>query len=457
VKPPPKRGNSNLQRNSIAAAAGGLAASQYVAAAVGFVTITVAARLLGPADYGTAALVIAYPSLVWSFVAFKPVSVLTRFLTLFRANGQQMEAIRICKLGYAVDLSTAMIAALVVALSGHWVAGAVYHRGDLGWLIVAYALSLPLSSLAGTSFAILTSWQRFGWLGGLQLCDRVVALFFVVVALQLGFGLPGMVIATAAAHALSGLLAAGVAVYAMHRSGVRGWWHAPLRMTSEFRNELSRLFAWNYLTVTLGGLVSEVPIMLLGRFRGPEEAGFYRLAFSAVTMASYAESALGRVVYPLLCARAATGGRGRDLVTTLVRWTLVGGVPLFASFLGGALLLPVVIPAVLGTSYQPMVLGCQLMMIGVAITGLCFWLQASYYASARFGFWAKMFAGYAAVVVVAAWFTVAHSGFLALAGVMSLLKVAFTVTMAALVLKLDSPTAGGIGRVKMRAAPVEGN
>ena len=30
--------------------------------------------------------------------------------------------------------------------------------------------------------------------------------------------------------------------------------------------------------VTLSGLLTQVPLMLLGKFRGPEEAGFYRLA-----------------------------------------------------------------------------------------------------------------------------------------------------------------------------------
>jgi hypothetical protein len=61
-----------------------LAGSQYVAAAVGLVTSVVSARLLGPKDFGLAAVVMSYPMLLGSLVAVKSGSVTTRYIARFR-------------------------------------------------------------------------------------------------------------------------------------------------------------------------------------------------------------------------------------------------------------------------------------------------------------------------------------------------------------------------------------
>src|SRR3989344_3141010 len=92
-----------LAYHPIVNSAATFAVSQYTAAGLGFFATVVAARILGPIDYGVAALVMAYPLLIWSFVGIKSVSVTTRYISSFRAAGRNEEIRSICKLGYGLD------------------------------------------------------------------------------------------------------------------------------------------------------------------------------------------------------------------------------------------------------------------------------------------------------------------------------------------------------------------
>ncbi len=152
--------------------AGQLAGSQYIAAAIGLLTNVIAARMLGPSDYGVTALVMAYPTLLWSFVGIKSVSVTTRYIASFRAAEKNDELESICKIGFSLDFLVALVAFVLVGVTGWWVASSIYNMPQLSWLMVGYAASFPFYSLTGTSLAILSSWQRFRWLAVFQVIEH---------------------------------------------------------------------------------------------------------------------------------------------------------------------------------------------------------------------------------------------------------------------------------------------
>jgi O-antigen/teichoic acid export membrane protein len=95
-----------------------LATSQYLAAIIGFLPNIIAARILGPSDYGTAALIMAYPALLWSFAAVKSISITTRYLASFQTSQQRNDTESICKLGYSLDFCAAVVAFLLVSSTG---------------------------------------------------------------------------------------------------------------------------------------------------------------------------------------------------------------------------------------------------------------------------------------------------------------------------------------------------
>lgn len=413
--------------------AGLLTGGQYLAATLGFLTSLAEARLLGSAGYGTAAIIIAYPTLLWSFAAIKSGSVTTRYIASFRAAGRNGEILSICKLGYAFDFALAVGSFALVALTGWWIAGDVYERPEIFWLMVAYSASYPLCSLSGTSAAVLSSWGHFRWLAVLQILDKLVTLALVGVALLAGFGVAGMVIANAAGQALNGVVMTVIATRMLRRDNVGSWWRASFKNVAPLRAELSSFFGWNYLLVTLNGLVSQAPLLILGRLRGAEEAGFYRLALSLMSVSTYPENSLSRIAYPVLSAR---WGREeeRSLKETLRKWTWKGGIPIALLVALAVPFLPVMVPLAFGSSYGSMVTGVQLMLLGVAVGALFFWLSAFYYASGKIALWAKAYGVYTASFLGLAWLCIREWGFFGVAGLIAVGKPAFAVTMAVVVL-----------------------
>jgi O-antigen/teichoic acid export membrane protein len=213
--------------------------------------------------------------------------------------------------------------------------------------------------------------------------------------------------------------------------GLGTWWKASLKPVVSLKRELMGFFGWNYLSVTLSSLMGQLPVMLLGRFRGPEEAGFYRIATSIVTVSSYLQNALGRVAYPILSARWSIEER-ENLRNSLKRWTLYAGLPAGMSLILMIPLLPFLVILLFGSNYQPIITGAQVMMLSAAISTIFFWLSPFYYASGRISLWVKGYTLQAGLLTGLGWFIIQHWGFMGLAWLTASGQVLFTVLMLAL-------------------------
>jgi glycosyltransferase involved in cell wall biosynthesis/O-antigen/teichoic acid export membrane protein len=417
-------------RHRLAEGASLLAVSQYIAAALNMVTSVLMARLLGPTDYGLAALAVAYPALLWSFVSVKSMSVITRYVAIFRARRDPEKLKGIIKLGYSLDFFVSLFALVLVAISSEWVSKNFYRQPQLAWLMVIYAGSFPLFSLIGTSWAILSSWERFRLLAIFEVLHAFFKLILSAGLIMVGLGMAGAVIGMGLAQAGAGLIMMAAATDLLIREDLRAWWKESLKSVVPLKRELMGFFGWNYLLVTLSGLVVQVPMMLLGRFRGPEEAGFYRIALSVGTVGSYLEASLGRVIYPTLSGRWSLESEEK-LIRALKGWTLKIGLPISGILILTTIFFPWLLPLLYGHSYRAAVLGVQVIMLGVAISVAFFWLNSFYYASKRVHLWVVGYAIYAILVIGLGWFIVRPWGFMGLSGLMTAGKVLFTLSMFA--------------------------
>jgi len=148
-----------------------LAGAQYVAAIVGLVTSIVSARVLGPKDFGLSAVILSYPMLMGSLVALKTGSITTRYISRLREGRQGDMLGSICLLGYGLDFLVSVLALLLTAVTASWVAESFFSLPEAAPLMIAFAACFPLWSLYGTCSAILISFQRFRWIGALQILD----------------------------------------------------------------------------------------------------------------------------------------------------------------------------------------------------------------------------------------------------------------------------------------------
>jgi O-antigen/teichoic acid export membrane protein len=408
-----------------------LAISQYISAALNMVTNILMARLLGPTDYGLVALAVAYPTVLWSFVSVKSISVITRYVAIFRARREPEKLKGLVKLGYSLDFFVSLIGLTLVAISSWWVSERFYRQPHLAWLMVVYAGSFPLFSLTGNSWAVLSSWERFRLLAIFEVLQPFLKLCLTVGFIAAGLGVSGVVIGMGLAQASIGIIMMIATTDLLLCEGFGAWWKASLKPVVSLKRELIGFLGWNYLLVTLSGLVVQLPVMLLGRLRGPEEAGFYRIALNIATVGSYLETSLGRVTYPSLSAWWSSEGEER-IVRTLKGWTLKVGLPISATIVLVTILFPWLLPLLFGHDYRPAVPGVQVIMLGIAISAIFFWLNSFYYASKRINLWVSGYALYTILVIGLGWFVIKQWGFLGLSCLMTVGKVLFTLSMFAL-------------------------
>ena len=419
-----------MLRQSAVRHVGILTIAQYLATGLGVLTTVIAARILGPEGYGQAALILAFPSLLRSVGSFKSITVSTRYLAAFRATEEAEQLKAISKLGYGVDLAAFLGVFLIVLLTGRWVAGHFYGAQWMFWLMVLYAGSFPLLAFRGGSFAILTAFEEFRLLSLLYILDRGLSFLFVVTLLLAGYGVVGMVLGMAIGNVLIGLFSLGIATSHLVRNGVGTWWKGSFKSIAHLRGELFSFFGWNYLMTTLGGAITQAPVMFLGAIRGAEEAGFFRLALSLMTVTSFPTSAAGRVAYPRLSGRWAGGESDFSLKQSLKRWTRRGGLSLGFGIALMIPFLPWIVPLLFGEGYRPMVPGVQVLFVAAAVGAFFFWLNSYYYATGRVAIWTKDFALYTTLVLAMGWFAIQQRGFFGMAMVFSVGKVLFLLLMA---------------------------
>jgi len=415
---------SRLIKSSSKRDVASVAASQYISAGVGLATTMLVARILGPKAYGSAAVIMAFPALMGSIASVKSSSVTTRYITRFHQAGSSKELESVCGLGYRVDAIAAIAAFGLVAATAVWVSEHVIRNPQAFGLAQAYSASLIVQSAVGTSSAILASLRRFRLLGAMQITESVVSLVAIVTAATLGFGVPGMVLGAAAANVAGGAIFLAATLHVLRADAVHPF---RLRRTPGLtipRAEIASLFGWNYLSLTFAGILSQFPLLLLGRLRRPEQAGYFRLATSIVNVGTYFETALGRVAYPVLARRWASG-EAEEARTTLRRWFRRGGLPAGALVLAGVVAVRFVVARLFGAGYRPMVGGLQIMLMGTAVSAAFFFNGPYYFATGRFAYWAKVFGTYAVLTISMEWLGALRFGFLGLAGAAALGMVAF--------------------------------
>ncbi len=375
----------NLCSHPIFRNAGILAISQYIGAAINFISTIIAARFLGATDFGSASMVIAFPSFMIAFLSVKSVSITTRYISGYKSVDQK-KVLALCKLGYLLDLGISLVTIALVIVCG-WALGGYLGLERFYWLMVVYSLSFPLNSLVNTSRAVITSWNKFPALAALVITEKVVTLVCVSTALALGYGISGFVIALASSYAITGVMMAAYTCTLLRASGYTWWWRADLRNIGESKTEFFQFLGWEYLYVTLTGSISQVPVLLLGRFGDTEQAGFYRLAYSLMTTCAYIPNAINRVIYPSISKEWIQGGK--KFFKRFVSWSVKIGLPIAVGMVGIQLILPTLILAVFGPSYAPMTLGAQIILFCVCVNSIFFWLPASYYAFGEISLWVK--------------------------------------------------------------------
>ncbi|PJG45959.1 hypothetical protein CAF53_17155 [Sphingobium sp. LB126] len=285
---------------------------------ISLVYLIIAARALGPRDYGILVLVHGYVTAVVGIVEFPAWQAIVRYGAEASAEDAPHRLARLLRFGTAVELAggaAAIIAAMALApLVGP----------HLGWPPETIAFAIPysfavLGSVRSAPAGYLQLIDRFDLIGLHNMVQPLVRLTGATLAWLLGWGLKGFLIAWLAAALAEFAVLWGMGLICAHnRLGM------VLRHPANGSAVRDNPGIWRFLVasnadVTLSELAGRIAPLIVGWVMGPAMAGLFAVAQRATVIIAQPAQILGNTAYAELARMVAAGQGGAPLRRTLTR------------------------------------------------------------------------------------------------------------------------------------------
>ncbi len=363
---------------------GALTLANVIGAMFGAVQAILVARWLGPELLGIAAIAMGYPGFVHSLLDVKAKEVCIKYLGECHARDEGVRAATMCRLGYFVDGGIALLALALVWVSSTWVSQHMMHRPDLVWLLVLQAASLAPRAFIGTSHAVLITLGRFRMVAVLEALNGIVRSTVSVALVWLGWSVAGIVWA----NVMSSLVVGAGYAFIAHRLIVREWGIAWPRASWSVLNgdirQITRFLLYTDVSLLITAVSRQIDVLLIGYFRGPTETGLYRIARSLSDAVGHVSGPLSTVTYVRMSRL--WGLKDLDeMQRQASRLHRKVGLPLGVAVATSALLIPWVLPVLVGPAYAAAVPAAEILLVSTALGCVFFWVRPSYMAADAVG------------------------------------------------------------------------
>ena len=280
--------------------------------------LAIAARLLGPGDYGVLVLVHGYVTAVCALVEFPAWQAILRYGAQAQSEDAPHRLARLLRFSATIELTGGALAILAAALL------APIIGPKLGWSPTALAFAVPysfalLGSIRSTPAGYLQLIGRFDLIGAHNLVMPAVRLGGALFVWFAGGGLGAF---------LTVWMAAAIAEFAS--LWLIGLWFARRRLGPALRRPdpgsalADNPGIWRFLVasnadVTLSGLSGRLAPLAIGWIMGPAAAGFFAIASRATVLIAQPAQVLGTTAYAEFARLIADGKGGRPLRRALLR------------------------------------------------------------------------------------------------------------------------------------------
>ena len=320
---------------------GHLTSGNFANAAIMLVSTGIAARALGPTDYGILILAISFGRMIERVCRFESWQPLIRFAAAMEGRASPAAFRRLFAYGLMFDAFAAFIAAIVTVGLAVFVGPRFGFSAEHVDLVVIYSAAL-LINYTGMPTAALRLAGRFRTIAYTQYVGNVIQVFLALWCWQTGAGLYGFVVTWTIAQIIGAVLFFTLAVRALEAQGIGNPLTVPIGwLKGGVPGFLG--FAWSSnLSMTLRTMTSEADALVVGMLAGPKAAGFYYIAKRIAKGGQQIGAQVQAVIYPDIARMWAKGNVGRFRSTTLhvqAMLALVGISLLLAAWLGGELVI----------------------------------------------------------------------------------------------------------------------
>lgn len=304
---------------------GKLLAGKFGAGLIGLAYMVLAARSLGPADYGVLILVHTFAITVGGIIEFPGWQAVVRYGTATQARGDAGAMVRLLRFVGGVELSAGALAVGATAML------APILGPQLGWSPTALAFSLPyslavLGSVRSTPAGYLQLAGRFDLLGIHNMIAPAARLIGAALAVAAHAGLHGFLVAwlTAALLEWASLWIMALLVARRRLPGHRLLAGGARGILGE-NPRIWRFMLVANADVTLSELSGRLTPLLIGHLLGPAAAGLYSVAQRATVVIAQPAQILGQAAYAELARLVAAGSGGRRLRRAVLHCVAIAG------------------------------------------------------------------------------------------------------------------------------------
>ncbi len=265
--------------------------------ALSFVMGILSARLLGVAGFGLVGLVMGFASTINSLLSFRMGEVVVRYGGEYLERGEQPKAAALIKSAGLAEAVVSLLAFIAVLLASGLAEVYIAKTPGTAWMFGFFAVGLLANFNSETSIGILQITGRIKMQGQVNLIQSIVA----VLVLGVGFLAGGGIFLVLLAY-LIGKLILGLGVFLAAQMQIRrvlgpDWWKIPLRSLTSY-SEPVRFAISSNVSATLIKIFRESELLWVGFFLNKEAAGYYKAAFTIVSLLAVTADPLISTVYP---------------------------------------------------------------------------------------------------------------------------------------------------------------
>ena len=291
---------------------GRLLSGKAAAGIISLAYMIIAARALGPTDYGVLVLVHGFAMMVGGIVEFQGWHAVSRYGAQALARDDRPALVRLLRFVGTVEL-TAGIAAVAAAA----ILAPILGPG-LGWSATALAFAIPysfavLASVRSTAAGYLQLMGRFDLLGIHNIVSPLVRLIGALIAWAAGLGLHAFLIAWLIAALAEWLAMWLMAIHVARKSLAGTSLRGGVRGVLAQNPGIWRFMIIANADVTFGELAGRIAPQIIGWMLGAEAVGLYAIAQRATVVISQPAQILGYAAYAELARLVAAGGHGPRL------------------------------------------------------------------------------------------------------------------------------------------------
>ncbi len=299
---------------------GALFSANSLSLGLSVIQSVLAARLLGPANFGLVAIVTSYATTVNGFLSFRMSELVVRYGGEYLEKDEKEKTAALVKAAALLEGAVSLLAFLAVAATATLSSRYIAKTPNTAMLFIIYSLGLLANFNTETSIGVLQMLGKIKYQGLINLTQSLLTAGLITFAFFTHGSLQFVLFAYLAGKTVLGFGIFSTAFFQLTKRLGGGWWRVNVtpalargasvarrsgattkQSSSENDMDFRELFKFAFtsnLSATAILVFRESEILWVGYFLTSEAAGFYKAAYAIVSLLSVPANPFILTTYP---------------------------------------------------------------------------------------------------------------------------------------------------------------